>query len=115
MSHLPISDGRRCVKVPVSRLFSAAHHQVPDHLVEVEPVDLLAVPRVRLLVAPEDVHAVVDDARRVAVPLGRDVPRHRGAAPGPGLGVEAVDDVAGRLVVAAAEQVNVGAVGANLP
>lgn len=64
-------------------------HQSPSHLVDV------------LLVAPKHVHAVVDDASRVAVSGTGDLPVNTRSRPTVVFCVEAEEDVAGGLIVTA--------------
>ena len=83
----------------------SSYHKFPSVGLQVQSVDILAEPLVALLVPPEDVHVVPDYGGAVSVPLTRNVSLNQGPLPPVGFSTECEEEIAGRLVIAASEEI----------
>lgn len=108
---LLVSNGG--MKIPIGRRHTERLHIAPFHCVQIERMHIAAELIDLVHKSPEDVHAMANDARRVAIPSARQAAADRRTSPARRLRIEAIEHIAEMLIIAAAPDVDALLVGDN--
>lgn len=103
--HFVVHDGGG-MKVPVGRRIATSVHEGPMHRLQIQIVHIAGEFVNHFLEAPEDVHSIAVEARRVAVSRPWNLPGGQRFTPLQGLRVEAEQNITNYFVIASSPDVD---------